>query len=321
MKLLIVQLGRIGDMILATPLFRAIKEKYPDSVIHVLAGRHNYLIIKDNPRISKILVYEKSPFKLVKTVLDIRKTKYDYLFDPKDHHSTESRFIARIAIAERKIGYNSKNKHIYDFPIPSGKENKGKHYIEKCLYALKPLFINSVNNIPLPELFTNPDSENYVQTFLSGNNIVEFFLINLSASKESKLYVLEKWAIIINHLFSKGSRIVLTFAPSEKHYADELSQNFNDLVLFNSRSINDVISLVKRAKILITPDTALVHIASSFNISMVALFGGLEEEFQKFRPLNENYIALRSPTGIDGIKTIEASEVIKAIDSLLSLIV
>jgi ADP-heptose:LPS heptosyltransferase len=317
MQILFIQLGRIGDMILATPLFRAIKEKYPDAEIHVLAGRHNYPIIKDNPRISRIIVFEKSPLKMIQTILTIRETKYEYLIDPKDHHSTESRFIARIAMADRKIGYNGNKAQLYDFSIPAHIGNSGRHYIEKCFNSLKFLSIFMDEIVPRPELFTSTDSDKYVESFLARENLRDFILINISASRGTKLYVQEKWEIVINHLISRGSRVVITFAPTEKKFAEELFQKCKELVLFNSRSINDVISLVKKAKILITPDTSLVHIASAFNTPLIGLFGGLEEEFQKFKPLSDRFIALRSPLGVDGIKGIEANEVIKAIDSIL----
>ncbi|MGA2296363.1 MAG: lipopolysaccharide heptosyltransferase family protein, partial [FCB group bacterium] len=86
MKILIVQLGRIGDMILATPMFRAVREKYPDAEIHVLAGKHNFFVINNNPRIDKIYIHKKNPFNIIKNILALKKEKYDYWLDAKDHY-------------------------------------------------------------------------------------------------------------------------------------------------------------------------------------------------------------------------------------------
>ena len=79
MRILFIQLGRIGDMILSTPVFRAIKEKYPDAEINVIAGRHNYSVISNNPRINKIIIHKKPPVFVLINIFRIRKHFYDYL--------------------------------------------------------------------------------------------------------------------------------------------------------------------------------------------------------------------------------------------------
>ena len=82
MKILITQLGAIGDMILLTPMIGAINNKYPGAEIHILASILNYMVIENDKRISKIIVYEKTPVKFLKTIMSVRKEKYDFYIDP-----------------------------------------------------------------------------------------------------------------------------------------------------------------------------------------------------------------------------------------------
>ena len=68
MKILIVILGRIGDMILATPMFNELVRHYPDAEIYVLAGRQNNIIVQNNPVLKKVIIFNKNPFFILKTI-------------------------------------------------------------------------------------------------------------------------------------------------------------------------------------------------------------------------------------------------------------
>ncbi|OGU16516.1 MAG: hypothetical protein A2X61_15630 [Ignavibacteria bacterium GWB2_35_12] len=288
MKFLFIQLGRIGDIVLLTSAIKAVKEKYPDSIIDIISGRNNYQVLKGNPKVNNIIVYDKSPLKLLKTITEIRKTRYDFYIDPKDHHSTEGRLIAGFVKAETKIGFNGNKRKIFNISIPSDIENSGLHSIRRIFNSLKPLSISIGEIIPRPELFTNIDTDVYVDSFLSENGIEKFIVINLSAGSKSRMLTVEKWSEIIDKIINEN-RLVLSFAPAENEMAKVLSKKFIKLHLFNSRSINDVISLVKRTKLLITPNTSLVHIASAFDTPIIAFYDSDDEDYKKFMPLSTKH--------------------------------
>ena len=75
MKLLIIQFGRIGDLILMTSAIKAVKKKYPDSENDIITGRNNYQVLIDNQKINNINIFNKSHFKLIKTISKISKLK------------------------------------------------------------------------------------------------------------------------------------------------------------------------------------------------------------------------------------------------------
>ena len=58
-KILIIRLDRIGDMVMTTPIFRALKEKWPDAQITVLTNPVNQNIVINNPFIDCILEYDR----------------------------------------------------------------------------------------------------------------------------------------------------------------------------------------------------------------------------------------------------------------------
>lgn len=312
MKILFVQLGRIGDMLLATPVFSALKVNHPDCRLDVLAGRHNHQCIVNNPNVDSILIWDKSPSKLLKLIHVIRKCNYDFHIDPKDHHSSESAIIAKISRAVNKIGYNKQNKKTFNIQVPDSSANFGKHYTIRCLQALEPLGIVAPEIPPRPALFINPDSEKYASDFIETHRIKNFVVLNLSASAEKKMWENERWDEFLRAIDIKKTSFVLCYAPTEREKAKQLLDIQKELIEFKSRSINDAIALIGKSKLLISPDTALVHVAAAFNIPLVGLYSGLDDFYAKFAPLSEKQAIVRAEPGDWGIKSIKTEQVIMA---------
>lgn len=313
MKIQIVQLGRIGDMILATPLFYAIKNKYPQAKIDIITGTKNYKVISDNPRINKIKILDKRPPELFQFIKNNLKEKYDFHIDPKDHYSTESKWLALMTKADTKIGYNKPNSKVFHISLPSDADNQGLHYTQRCFNSLVPLGIDIPQIIPKPELFPNKTSETKAEDFIK--KIVmkdKLAVINISASKQSKMLQPEKWISLINDSKLLNYTFVINSAPQERTIAEHIANETNCLV-FKPESILDVISLIKRSDLLISPDTSLIHIASAFNVPIIGIYSGLEEFYNKFHPLSDKYIAIRAEKDVDTIQTVEYQKILDAL--------
>lgn len=316
MKFLIVQLGRIGDTILLTPILSAIKKRYPDSEINLLAGRAGYACIKNNPYLNKIFIWDKSPFKLIKTLFSLRAVRYDYLIDPKDHHSSESALIARLVKAYFKIGFNrAGRKKVFTYSVPSDKENSRLHCVQRNFNALNQIGIECPPYIPKPELFVENQAVERLENFLNENKISDYFVINISASKEQKMWQAEKWIQFIRK-YQNDFTFLLSSAPSESDTAEFIS-SATGIKYYKSPSMNDVMALINRASMLISPDTSLVHVAAAFNIPLLGLFSGISREFTKFEPLSDNFMCIRAEEGIDGIGTIPAEMLFESFEKFI----
>jgi ADP-heptose:LPS heptosyltransferase len=279
----------------------------------VVAGIQNHIILRNNPHIRKVYIHDKSPLKLLRNILDIRREQYDFLIDPKDHSSTESGMIARIVRAGIKVGYNSSGKNIFNCGIPGSETNEELHYVSRCMNALEIAGLDIPAEIPRPELFPGDDSITYTDSFLDQSNAGQFITLNLSASNPGKLWENSKWERVLNESAIRGRSIVVSYAPSEKDLAEDLKSRCPGLILFRSRSIVDVMALISRTVLLITPDTSLVHIAAAFDKPILALFSSLEDFYKKFYPLSSRKIVIRSQQGDGGIKSISAEDVIESV--------
>ncbi len=318
MKFLIVQLGRIGDLILITPTFSALKEKYPDCTIDLFAGRNNWKIVENNPYLNDIIVFEKSPLGYLKTISKIFSKKYDYWIDPKDHKSTESQLFARISRSKNKIGFNLEGKKVFNIELPT--PNKPLHHTEIGINSLVPLGIKMPDTAPKPQLYATSLSNDYLFEFLSTNKIEKYIALNLSASTTDRMWDNSKW----KELFQKANllpyKLIICSAPKEQAQAIELSKNAINSIYYPTRNINDVVSLVAKSEAVITPDTAVVHIAAAFNKPSFSLYNGIDDAYAKFYPLSDYSFIMRSPKDDFGIQQISVTESAEILNKMLSII-
>ncbi len=308
MKIALIQLGRIGDMILLTPLFKALKERYPESEITVFAGPSNYSIIENNIYVNSIFKIEKKPIGILKTLFYLLKNKYDLWIDPKDHFSNESRIIAKIVRANTKIGFNEKNKKkAFDISI---EQKDNLHHSQIAFNSVREIGIVFPTTPPKPILNTNPNSDDYVNKFLRSNHLDDFVLFNISGSKELKMWHNDSW-IEFFYQINLNKNIVLCYAPSEEEKAKYIKQQLKDFFVFKSRNISDIVSLVKKCDYLISPDTAIIHIAAAFNKPVFALYSGLDNFYQKFHPLSDIFLTIRAENEDAGIKSIKTKDCVE----------
>lgn len=331
MKILINQLGRIGDLILITPTIKILKECLPNSEIYFLAGDKNAPALIDNPNLSDIFTYHKNIKGIFKLISNLRKHQFDYYLDPKDHKSTESALLSKIIKAYIKIGCKNPKAN-FNIDINKIKNDDDIHFTDIALAGVKYILDNEkiyvdIHQTPKPDLYLNKNSNTYFNKFKVDNRIKDFILINISASNSNKMWILENWKSTIKHLLKHHLNdrlsLVICSAPSEKQQANELINEFKNknIVYYKSNSINDIFSVVAHSKLLFTPDTSLVHIASSFSIPIIALYSGNDIFFDKFKPsFDENTAAksqiIRANAGDDGIHTITIEQVKNSIENV-----
>jgi len=309
-KFLIMQLGRFGDLILFSPIFRIIKEKFPSVELHILAGRKNYEVILGNPYIDRIIKYDKSPSKLIHTFFQIRKDYYKYWIDPRDHFSNESRILAKIARAKHKIGFNQANlKAVFDLDI---KQNENLiHHSLIGINSLSHLGIALPHKPIKPELFFMKNEKFSLDSTKIIDNYKNFVLLNLSASGTHKMWQVENWIEFITETQLNKNPLVINFMNDERPNAELIKEKFPNVILHQPQNIRDAMALVYHSQYVITPDTSIIHIASSFNKKIFALYSGLDDFYAKFHPTSDNYTVVRAKNGDKGIHSITVLDAVQ----------
>ena len=134
MNILIIHTAFIGDIVLSTALVSKVKEKYLDSDIFYLTTPLGKEILKNNPKIKEIIVYDKRGKDkgfgaFISFVRKIRKLRIDVCLTP--HRYLRSSILSLLSGAKIRVGYDIASlAFIFNKKI---KYDKKKHEVEKLL--------------------------------------------------------------------------------------------------------------------------------------------------------------------------------------------
>jgi ADP-heptose:LPS heptosyltransferase len=308
MKILVIRLGRIGDMILSTPLLHQLKNSSENVVVDVLASIDNHYILRYADYVDNVYVLDKNPLKLFPLLMKLRKKNYDIILEPKDHYSTESYYIAGLVKAEKRIGFVKGESSIFDYDVSKYNHDK-THFQDRILSTLKALDIEPDYNLIIPLMYPYFDIDR-------SNTREDYYIVNISASNESKSLQFDMAKELLVYLKSKNIKVYLLSAPIHNDLAQKLSIATNTERAI-TKSIIDTFPLIHKAKGVITADTSVVHIAGTYDTPVMVLSKSIEKELLKFAPKSDIGIVVKS----DSQEKIELTKtkLIESIDKFLEL--
>ena len=309
-RVLIIRNSGIGDAICLEPMLREFKKVYPLVELDIFASLGNTEIFKNSLYVDNVFVKHRKRdyLKRVREFFKMKNRKYDLLIDTTNYHPDKalmSFFLKpKWAIATDMLDnlkFDRKQFGFYDRVLSIVKD---EHIVDKLLRFLVYLDIKEYDNkmqLHIPENYIS-DANRYIKN-LKAKNIVG---INIDAKDKNRTLSSEQLLHICKKLASKDC-FVLIFAM------DNTREKFNQLVIQNSLkyvyvtpptpSIYSAIALVKYIDVMISPDTAYIHIASALNIPTVGLFWNNMQKKTEWGPRAKNSVIVSSD--IDGDNTLE----------------
>jgi ADP-heptose:LPS heptosyltransferase len=318
-KIIILRIGKIGDIILSSFVFSILKKSNPKITIELITLKKNKDVLRSNPNISKIYFVNKNFLSLFK-LLPLKLKKYDLVIDLNDNPSTTSAFLLKLINAREKLGFNFSKQKKYLSVIIDQPDKEKTHIIERYSHLLRASGLNFSDELVKAELFLDSKIEeeikNQFEEFKKNYRLVG---INISAGAEIRKYPSEKWIETIKILSDKYPRLKFIILLDLKDRADAEkifnSLNKNLFVFTKGNSFQHFAARIKKLDLLITPDTSAVHIASAFQIPVIALFPNVKWNFVSFAPYKTfNKIILAES---ERIEQIPVEKIINAFDELI----
>ena len=284
MNILIIHTAFIGDIVLSTALVSKVKEKYPDSDIYYLTTPLGKEILKNNPKIKEIIVYDKKGKDkgfgaFISFVRKIRKLKIDVCLTP--HRYLRSSILSLLSGASIRVGYDIASlSFVYNKKI---KYDKTKHEVEKLLSFVD----DSPKRFEL-EMYPSEKDKIKIDTILKNFSQNKKIILIAPGSKWfTKRWPEEYFKTLIQNLVKRDDLlIVITGGKEEKEI--ELNLDSKVLDLRGEISLLELAELTKRAILVVSNDSAPIHITSAFpDTRIVGIFGPTVKEFGFF-PLSKN---------------------------------
>ncbi|MCF7873292.1 MAG: glycosyltransferase [Candidatus Omnitrophica bacterium] len=273
-RILVTKFSSLGDIILTIPSLARLRQEFPDAKIYLLTLKKYANFFYDCPYIDKTMALS-SDYKKIKRIFQmskrLRRLSFDYIIDLQNNRV--SQWINFLSFARKSFGFRRKFGFLlnYTTDYKSGEKIGPLESQERILKLLGITF----KTRKLLFWQTKPLD-------LSHFNLGEDKLIgiNVSASKKwkTKNWPLENINSFIK-LFGKkypNYKIVLLGDKASLSQADiikSFDKNKKVINLCGKTKIVELIELLKRLKLFITPDTATLHLAQCLEVETIGLFG------------------------------------------------
>jgi heptosyltransferase II len=292
MRILIIQTAFLGDVILTLPLIQVLKREFLESKIDYLCIPKSKDILLNNPYIDNVMLYDKhgecNGLKgLNKVIGEVKNNKYDLVISVQ--RFLRSTLIAKRSGAMRTISYNTS---ALSFLYSDKVEYKQKHEILRVLDLLAPL---GIKNLPLmkPELFPSNEDKNEVDKIFKGLGVSEKKdIISIAPGSVwfTKRFPKDKFVNLLNMMRTTKAKIVLIGGKDDVALCEYIisKTTHNEVYSFAGKlSILQSAELIKKCALLITNDSAPLHLANAMSTKVIAIFGSTTKDFG-FYPIGEN---------------------------------
>jgi heptosyltransferase III len=293
-KILIVRRDNIGDLVCTTPIFEAIKARYPNASIHALVNSYNSAVLDGNPYISKVHVYGKlkhrqnlfgvpiAIFRRIRLLLTLRRMKYDYAIVAGAGFQPRVVNYLRWIRPTHGIGYVAENhsaSRVIDQGLPI-EDARGLHEVEAVFRLLTMLDIHGV-----------PPK---VKVYADGTNLKDSAKIDqrqwcigvhISSRKPSQRWPIEHFIEFIRYLRERHSaRVILFWSPgseqNSKHPGDDgkaavILNQLNDpaVVPAPTSTLRELIDQMTAPDLFVCSDGGAMHIATGLGKPILCFFG------------------------------------------------
>ena len=278
MKILLIQLKRIGDLILTTPAIMAVREKFPEAEITLVISEECKALAPAIAGVNKILMVRRGSAGFA-TLATVARGGFDYCVDfTRNDRSAFLVFLSRAKkrIVSFRIKVKSKFRtRFYNEFVPH--RMRDMHTTDYHLALLGPLGITNASGairLDLPE-----DRRAAAEQLLEAHNIRRPFIVfHPGSARGEKFWDAQRWSEVINRGGSTHDvDLVLTggFSLLERtHISDIKSKVRREIVdLSGKTDLLTLAALIARARLLITVDSAPMHLAAGTRTPQVILFG------------------------------------------------
>jgi ADP-heptose:LPS heptosyltransferase len=285
----------IGDMIFATSVFRAIKEKYASAHLTVIGSKKNAITLAGNTDINTYIVDPKNARELIRVV---RGVNADFGFTLAiGSLDVASMFLAGVPSIACFNTVNANNAHTTLYKLMKSICIEvpfyiGKYVSQEYLRILEPINIKSTNTkkyLYIDKVAEKRVNEKYMAEGINLSN-ERIVAISPGAGTKIKQWPEERFAEIADYLRDKeGFKIAVIGGPGDKkeieHFRDALKNK--EFIDASTLPLEDMVYFISKCKMLIANDSGPVYMAEAFGVPTLVVVGPTDEiEHPPHGPLN-----------------------------------
>ncbi len=318
MKILIIKTHAIGDVLMTTPAIRAIRKKYPESHISFLVGEWSKETVEGNPYLDRIITFKDKDllifnlfnisqnYRVYDLIRKLRAEQFDIIF--MLHRSKFIHLLGWLIGANKRVGISESNY----LPLLTNKATLPKNsYHYAAMDYMNVIFTNSKFNNEdfsldffIPEKIykrtnsqlstTRRASLNYEASLSQLIGVCPGGSVNPAEKVVARRWSIERYAELCNELIKLNLQPVIFGSKDDVPVVNELMNktNSNCINMCGETTLKQLGALIKKCRVIVTNDSAPIHIAVAVGTPSVSLFG---PTFGKARvPPDSRHIAIQS---------------------------
>lgn len=275
-RILVVKLRYLGDVLLLSPVVRALREACPRATITALVNAGTEVMLEGNPHVDRILTVSRSLSTQLSLVRALRGVRPDLAIDLTD--GDRGALLTRLSGARRRVGFNDEGRWrgcLYTEVVRA--DSKRLHAVDYHLEPLRRL------GIPIrrraPELFLSESEDAAAADWLGTSGVDEdrpFAVIHPGARFWFKQWPLDRVAALADRI-QQAERLPVVILGGPKEAGDlaviRAAMRTPCRATEGRLPIRVVAAIIRRARLFIGNDNGPMHIAAAVGTPVAALFG------------------------------------------------
>ena len=280
-KILIIRFSSIGDIVLASPVFRCVKKQLPDAQVHFLTKLSYKIVTAANPFIDKFFYYENNMEELI---VRLKAENYDHVIDLHnnirsnkikrllacDTHTIEKLTFQKFLLTQLNIDVMP-DRHITQrsldtvFALGVEDDGGGLDYFIAKEYELKR------DDIPT-------------------SHLAGFIVIVIGATYFTKRFPVHK----ITELCNKINHPIILLGGKEDAANGKIIADNDSVKIYNACgkfNISESADIIKKAKLVVSNDTGMQYIACALKRPVIALWGGTSPDLDVEPYYGSNFLS------------------------------
>ena len=272
MKVLVIRFSSIGDIVLTTPVVRCIKQQMESVELHYLTKSVFKPILEHNPYIDKVHCMDDG---LNAAIEELKKEKFDYIIDL--HHNLRT---LRVKRALNIMSYSFNKLNIRKWLLVNFKINlmPDKSIVDRYFDAVRPLGVT--NDTKGLDYFI-PGDIKVTHNDVPMSHWAGYIGCVIGGSYNTKKLPVAQWIKLCEQI---SYPVMLLGGPEDREEGNRIAA-IDPVRIYNACgkfSLNESAELVRYAKVIVSNDTGLMHIAAAYKKPVISLWGNTSPLFGMF---------------------------------------
>jgi heptosyltransferase-2 len=281
-RCVVIHTAFIGDIILALPLVQVLRSHVPHGTITFVSTPTAAGVLRNHPAIDSVIEFDKRGTDrgargLLSIARSLQKNRYDTAIVP--HRSMRSAMLAWLARIPERIGFStSSGRFLFTATV---RDNRNDHEIQRNLSLLSPAFHVGDEHV-LPAVYPDTADRDRVTTLLPSGGSEQMVALAPGSMWNTKRWPQEYFAELGRLLALEGNTIVLVGSRDDAPLCEAIADSVPSARIVNIAgrcSLLESAEAIRRCRIIVTNDSAPMHLGVAVGTPVVAIFGATDPKF------------------------------------------